>query len=158
MFCFVFCYSINQFLIIPGGRCTLYTSDYHVFAGWTCMRIEPVQGSLTCIGDDCPCAGGLQLTSRSERLCTVFMSSLTWSMSSLTWREACSDTKIFTPPAGIPSRTSEASALTTELPHYHPLGKSCTLWNDQLFSLHHYLFLTLAKSDFGFKGWACAIS
>ena len=37
------------------------------------MRIEPVYGSLTCTGDDCPCTGGLQLTSRSDYLSSNYL-------------------------------------------------------------------------------------
>ena len=67
-FALLFCFLVtpfNQFLIIL-GRCTLYglvcLQDEP-----TCMRIE----SLTCTGDDRPCTGGLQLTSRSEGRHTV---------------------------------------------------------------------------------------
>ena len=63
--CFCFLVTpINQFLIIL-GRCTLYT-PVCLQDEPTCMRIEPVKGSLICTGDDCPCTRGLQLTSRTE--------------------------------------------------------------------------------------------
>ena len=67
IYLFFFCFlvtPINQFLIIL-WRCTLYT-PVCLQDEPTCMRIEPVYGSLTCTGDDCPCTGGPQLTSRSE--------------------------------------------------------------------------------------------
>ena len=58
LFCLFFLVTpINQFLIIL-GMCTLYT-PVCLQDEPTCMRIEPVQGSLTCTGDDCPCTGGL---------------------------------------------------------------------------------------------------
>ena len=70
LFCFCFLVTpINQLLIIL-GRCTLYTAVC-LQDEPTCMRIEPVYGSLTCTGDDCPCTGGLQLTSRSKGLRTL---------------------------------------------------------------------------------------
>ena len=52
-------------------------------------------GSLNSTGDEFPCTGGTQLTSRSEGRCTYLVSSL-----QMTLAKACSDTEIFLTASG----------------------------------------------------------
>ena len=70
--------------------------------------------TLTQAGENFPCTGDIQLTSRSEGRCTYLVSSLQMALENL-----CSDTEFSSPRAGIEPIAQEASAKTTELPRSH---------------------------------------
>ena len=90
---------INQFLIIL-GRCTLYT-PVCLEDEPTCMRIDPVQGSLTCTGDDCPCTRGPPVNVPICRTAHCIMSFL-----QMTRRKHVRTNKFSSPLAGIEPGTS----------------------------------------------------